>query len=150
MKISLHISQELNLISLNGRVIFKATIKSENIVPEHNCWEQGRVLLKQHSEEIVVWKTHHTILKLEGTNNWQEFETTFQMNDGATKVTIWIGLSKATGSFFCRDISLYKIIPSKCYSVAKYFTISCWLDFLIYLFSPYFRPTEMKLQFNTF
>lgn len=142
---STHISQALPIKGLNKKIIFQASIKTKNVKSGEKTWEKGRILLKQHFGDKVKWEANHTLVQLEGENDWKKVAATFKIYDWATKVTVWIGLSNATGTISCKDISIYNVIPSQSYKAIKYSIITCWLFFFIYIFSLYLRKNLFTL-----
>lgn len=139
------IYQNIPVNKLNNNVILSAEIKTDNISQGENVWNRGRIIFIQYDKnQKANYSTTHTLITLDGSNEWQKQSATFHIAPTTEFIKVIIDLGKTTGTLNSRAISLYNAADNPNFTLMKVTNLSLWAIFSIILFLPHYRNSSLS------
>ncbi len=128
------------------RLQLKALVRTEDVVAGKKSWNKARLLLVQYINGKARWSIPHSVIALAGTNEWQKVGEVFRVAPECSEIRVVMQMSRCSGSFFLKDLSLYQVEETSLYRWAKWLMRTAWLCFAVSLVVPYLRRRKFLAQ----
>jgi VanZ family protein len=127
-------------------VRLRASLRTKEVIAGENSWDKARLLLVQYFEGKAKWSLPHTVVALEGTNDWQEVSKVFTIAANCSEFRVVVQMSHCSGELFLQDLSLHQVEETTLYKWVKWFVHGAWISFIFFLFVPYLKNTRFVLS----
>ncbi len=130
--------------TFSGKTLqLRGLLHSKDIVAGEKPYNKARLLLVQYRHERANWKRPHTVIALEGTNDWQDVKAGFTISEDCSEFRIIIQMSRCRGEFFLKDLSLHQIEETILYGWIKWLIRGAWIFFICFLFLSYLKSDRI-------
>lgn len=146
IKGDVQIRQEVPTVLNGAKLRLKATLKTEDVKGDGKSWSRARLLLIQPHQWQGRYFAFRVVAALSGTHDWQTYSKVFTTvrNLGSQ---VRIQLPNSQGTFFVKDLSLYRVEERAVYRWIKWLFIALWISFIAALFVPVLKAKRNIVPF---
>lgn len=130
------IFQRLQKQGEGWQVRLSAEVRLENVIPGEKGWHKARLVLVQSDGKKNRYDVPHVVFQGEGSEDWQRYDTVFDLQDWAESYTVNMQMIRCTGKMTVRNLSLKGVAETRGYHWARQGVLAAWgLFFLSFAFS---------------
>ena len=128
------------------RIQLQAQVQARGVQAGAKPWNKARLLLVQYREGKPRYDVGHVAAALDGSTDWQTVDKVFTIAPDTDECRVVAQLSRSSGEFTVKGLSLYEVRETVFYGWAKLFVRGAWIVFVVCLFLPYLRKKNLLLE----
>ncbi|MBU0673331.1 MAG: VanZ family protein [Proteobacteria bacterium] len=122
-----------------------AEAASQEVMAADKPWHRARILFQNRDRNNVVLKTPYLLTSLNGSQDWQRYDTTFTIHERMAFATLVLQINHAPGSFLIRNIRLEPVGESGLFAALRVTVLISWALFFILCSLPYLKNSHQVL-----
>lgn len=111
----------------------RGSLRVDTVLKGQKSWHRARLLLASYDAKGKWLPVSHQVVALEGTHDWQTYETVFHVLPEAHEIRVILQLSRCTGTVWAQGISLRQVEEAQWYPWLKMTVLGLWAVFLLWI-----------------